>query len=90
MQQPGKIRCNVWYAGSVSLFPDISSDMLVPPQLRRYMVIGLLFALDGFSFTMSYAFLSYPVGVHSDRTGRKPVMVGGVPAFAANLLIWAE
>jgi MFS family permease len=76
------------------------------PQLRRFILVGVLFAVGNssdaflilrsqnlglaaalvplayFTFNMSYALLSYPAGILSDRVGRKPVMVGGFLAFA--------
>jgi len=78
----------------------------LPPRLRRFVLIGTLFALGNssdaflilkaqnmglaavlvpvayFAFNASYALLSYPLGVISDRIGRKPLLITGFTAFA--------
>ncbi|HLN61742.1 MAG TPA: MFS transporter, partial [Symbiobacteriaceae bacterium] len=79
---------------------------VVPPELRRLLLVVTLFAIGNssdaflilraqnlglaaalvpvayFAFNLTYAVLSYPAGVLSDRVGRRPVIVGGFVAFA--------
>lgn len=77
-----KFRRNVWYAGLVSLFTDISSEMLVPilPLFLANVLgapvraIGLI---EGLAEAMASLMKAFS-GWFSDRIGRrKPLMVAG-------------
>jgi MFS family permease len=83
MQHPsGNLRRNVWYAGLVSLFTDISSEMLVPVlPLFLANVLGApvraIGLIEGLAEAMASLMKAFS-GWMSDRTGRrKPLMVVG-------------
>jgi MFS family permease len=77
-----EIRRNVWYAGVVSLFTDISSEMLVP--ILPLFITGVLGApawvvglIDGVAEALA-SIMKAMSGWFSDRIGkRKPLMVWG-------------
>jgi MFS transporter, DHA1 family, solute carrier family 18 (vesicular amine transporter), member 1/2 len=71
----------VAYSIAVPVLPDLSLRLGASPT-----VIGLLFA----SFGVTVLGVSVPMGVVSDRIGRKLPMVAGMAALAASSLLLAQ
>jgi multidrug resistance protein len=71
----------VAYSIAVPVLPDLSLRLGASPT-----VIGLLFA----SFGVTVLGVSLPMGVVSDRTGRKLPMVAGMAALASSSLLLAQ
>ena len=71
----------VAYSIAVPVLPDLSLRLGASPT-----VIGLLFA----SFGVTVLGVSLPMGVVSDRVGRKLPMVAGMAALAASSLLLAQ
>lgn len=68
------------YSIAVPVLPDISRRFGASPT-----VVGLLFA----SFGLTVLLTSIPMGAISDRTGRRPPLVGGLAALAASSVLFA-
>jgi len=59
-----------------------SADAFLILRAKDLGLAPAMVPLAYFAFNVTYALLSYPAGILSDRIGRKPVMVGGLAAFA--------
>jgi MFS family permease len=81
-QDTAKFQKNVWYAGLVSLFTDISSEMLVPilPLFLTNVLgapVAVIGVIEGFAEAIA-SLMKAVSGWLSDRLGRrKPLMVIG-------------
>lgn len=67
-----------------------SSDAFLILRAQNLGLATHLVPLAYFTFNVSYALLSYPAGVLSDKVGRKPLMVGGFLVFALIYLGFAR
>lgn len=78
---------------SAAVFTDMMTYSLVIPVLPSYarslgadeLTIGVIFGV----FSLALLLFSIPLGLLSDRTGRRPVMVTGMLSLAAATIVFA-